>query len=141
MAREAARRQLRTIARAHPDDVEGVALFLGAVAAADPGYLGASDGEGDPTGALDLARPLPAGAPVSAVLAGALWAWADASGDPVGAARAALAAVRALGERADGGGAEGLLSLVAGQLEGAERDQACAVFRAHLAAAGIEACP
>jgi len=141
VAREAARRQLRAIARGHPDDVEGVALFLGAAAAGDPGYLGASDGEGDPTGALDLARPLPAGAPASAVLAGALWAWADASGDPIGAARAALAAVRALGERADGGGAEGLLSLVAGQLEGAERDQACAVFRAHLAAAGIEACP
>jgi hypothetical protein len=141
VAREAARRQLRAIARTHPDDVEGVALFLGAAAAADPGYLGASDGEGDPTGALDLARPLPGDAPASAVLAGALWAWADASGDPVGAARAALAAVRALGERADGGGAEGLLSLVAGQLEGAERDQACAVFRAHLAAAGIDACP
>jgi len=83
----------------------------------------------------------PAGAPVSAVLAGALWAWADASGDPVGAARAALAAVRALGERPDAGGKAALLSLVAGQLEGAERDQACAVFRARLASAGIEACP
>ncbi len=74
-------------------------------------------------------------------LAGALWAWADASGDPVGAARAALAAVRALGERPDAGGKAALLSLVAGQLEGAERDQACAVFRARLASAGIEACP
>jgi len=49
--------------------------------------------------------------------------------------------VRALGERPDAGEAETtLLSLVAGQLDGAERDQACAVFRAHLAAAGIEAC-
>jgi hypothetical protein len=142
VAREAARRQLRSIARSHPDDVEAVALFLVAAVGEDPGYLGASDGQGDPTGELDLARPLPAGAPASAVLAGALWAWADASGDPVGAARAALAAVRAIGDRPDaGGGAEALLSLVAGQLEGAERDQACAVFRAHLAAAGIEACP
>jgi len=141
VAREAARRQLRTVARTHPDEAEGVALFLGAAVAADPGYLGASDGEGDPTGELDLSRPLPAGAPVSAVLAGALWAWADASGDPVGAARAALAAVRALGERTDAGGKAALLSLVAGQLEGAERDQACAVFRARLASAGIEACP
>ena len=141
VAREAARRQLRTLAGPHPDAVEGVALFVGAAAAGDPGYLGASDGKGDPTGQLDLSRPLPAGAPASAVLAGALWAWADASSDPVGAARAALAAVRALGERPDAGGVETtLLSLVAGQLDGAERDQACAVFRAHLAAAGIEAC-
>ena len=140
VAREAARRQLRQVAGTHPDAVEGVALFVGAAAAGDPGYLGASDGQGDPTGQLDLSRPLPAGAPTSAVLAGALWAWADASGDPVGAARAALAALRALGERPDAGGAETLLSLVAGQLDGAERDQACAVFRAHLAAAGIEAC-
>jgi len=140
VAREAARRQLRTVANAYPDAVEGVALFLGAAAAGDPGYLCASDGEGDPTGRLDLSRPLPTGAPSSAVLAGALWAWADASGDPLGAARAALAAVRALGERPDAGGAEPLLSLVAGQLDGTERDQACAIFRAHLAAAGIEAC-
>jgi hypothetical protein len=93
-----------------------------------------------PTGRLDLSRPLPTGAPSSAVLAGALWAWADASGDPLGAARAALAALRAFGERPDAGGAEPLLSLVAGQLDGTERDQACAIFRAHLAAAGIEAC-
>jgi hypothetical protein len=140
VAREAARRQLRTIANAYPDAVEGVALFLGAAAAGDPGYLCASDGEGDPTGRLDLSRPLPTGAPSSAVLAGALWAWADASGDPLGAARAALAALRAFGERPDAGGAEPLLSLVAGQLDGTERDQACAIFRAHLAAAGIEAC-
>jgi hypothetical protein len=141
VAREAARRQLRAVARAHPDEAEGVALFLGAAAAGDPGYLGASDGQGDPTGELDLSRPLPAGASASAALAGALWAWADASGDPVGAAKAALAAVRALGERPDAGGKAALLSLVAGQLEGAERDQACAVFRARLASAGIEACP
>jgi hypothetical protein len=136
----AARRQLRAIAGVHPDAVEGVALFLGAAAVGDPGYLGASDGEGDPTGQFDLSRPLPEDAPASAVLAGALWAWADASGDPVGAARAALAAVRALGERPDAGSAQNVLSLVAGQLDGAERDQACAIFRAHLAAAGIEAC-
>jgi len=141
VAREAARRQLRTVASAHRDEAEGVALFLGAAAAADPGYLGVSDGRGDPTGELDLSRPLAADAPASAVLAGALWAWADASGDPVGAARAALAAVRALGERSDAGGKAALLSLVAGQLEGAERDQACAVFRARVASAGIEACP
>jgi hypothetical protein len=140
VAREAARRQLRTVASVQPDAVEGVALFLGAAAVGDPGYLGASDGQGDPTGQLDLSRPLPAGAPASAVLAGALGAWADASGDPVGAARAALAAVRAVGERPDAGGADAVLSLVAGQLDGAERDQACAIFRAHLAAAGIEAC-
>ena len=141
VAREAARRQLRSVATVHRDAVEGAALFIGAAAAGDPGYLGASDGEGDPTGQLDLSRPLPAGAPASAVLAGALWAWADASGDPVGAARAALAAIRALGTRAEVGSAHALLSLVAGQLDGAERDQACAIFRAHLAAAGIEACP
>ena len=141
VAREAARRQLRAVVGSHPDEAEGVALFLGAAAAADPGYLGASDGQGDPTGELDLARPLPVGAPVPAVLAGALWAWADASGDLIGAAKAALAAVRALGERPDAGGKSTLLSLVAGQLEGAERDQACAVFRARLASAGIEACP
>jgi hypothetical protein len=34
-----------------------------------------------------------------------------------------------------------VLSLVAAQLEGAERDQACAVFRARLHGAGISACP
>lgn len=141
VAREAARRQLRAVSSTHPDEAEGVALFLGAAAAGDPGYLGASDRHGDPTGELDLSRPLPPDASVAAVLAGALWAWADASGDPVGAARAALAAARALGERADAGGRAALLSLVAGQLEGAERDQACAVFRARLASAGIEACP
>jgi hypothetical protein len=77
------------------------------------------------------------------VLAGALWAWADASGDTVGAARAALAAARAVqgSAGADGGsGPATLLSLVAGQLVGAERDQACAVFRAR-AAGRIPACP
>jgi hypothetical protein len=141
VAREVARRQLRTVAQSHPDEAEGVALFLGAAAAVDPGYLGASDGRGDPMGELDLARPLPAAAPASAVLAAALWAWADASGDSVGAARAALAAVRALGTRPDGGGPAALLSLVAGQFEGAERHEACAVFRARHASADIEACP
>src|SRR5439155_1213888 len=38
-------------------------------------------------------------------------------------------------------GPAGVLSLVAAQFEGAERDQACAVFRARLHAAGIPACP
>jgi hypothetical protein len=73
------------------------------------------------------------------VLAGALWAWADASGDVTGSARAALAAARALGP----GNADpaAVLSLVADQIDGAERDQACAVFRARLHASGIAACP
>jgi hypothetical protein len=141
VAREAARRQLRSVAQSHPDEAEGVALFLGAVAAEDPGYLGASDPGGDPTGQLDLSRPLPPGSDAAFVLAGALWAWADASGDLASGAKVALAAARALGQRSDGGGPTGLLSLVAGQLDGAERDQACAVFRARLASAGIEACP
>jgi hypothetical protein len=43
-------------------------------------------------------------------------------------------------QRAERGGSAALLSLVAGQLDGAERDQACAVFRARLSAE-IEACP
>lgn len=136
VAREMARRQLRGGA---PQEAEGIALFLGAAAAADPGYLAASEAGGDPTGALDLARPLPADAPASAVLAGALWAWADASGDLVGASRAALAAARALGPDATDPAA--VLSLVADQLDGAERDQACAVFRSRLRAAGIASCP
>jgi len=139
VAREMARRQLRGLAETHPEEAEGIALFIGAAASADPGYLAASEAGGDPTGALDLARPLPDGAPASAVLAGALWAWADASGDLTGAARAALAAARALGSGpAD---AAAVLSLVADQLDGAERDQACAVFRARLHASGIPACP
>src|SRR5437660_654068 len=75
----------------------------------------------------------------AAVLAGALWAWADASGDLTAASRAALAAARALGTAPADPAA--VLSLVAAQLEGAERDQACAVFRARLHAAGISACP
>jgi hypothetical protein len=139
VTREMARRQLRTVAAPHPEEAEGVALFLGAAAAGDPGYLAASEPGGDPIGQLDLSRPLPSGAAPSAVLAGALWAWADASGDLTGAARAALAAARALGP----GPAEPatVLSLVAAQLEGAERDQACAVFRARLHGAGISACP
>jgi hypothetical protein len=141
VAREAARRQLRAIAQVHPDEAEAVALFLGAAAADDPGYLSASDAGGDPTGQLDLMRPLSPGADEASVLAGALWAWADASGDPASAAKVALAAARALGQRVDGGGPSGLLSLVAGQLDGADRDQACAVFRARLASAEIEACP
>ena len=139
VTREMARRQLRGLAAVRPEEAEAVALFLGAVAAGDPGYLASSEPGGDPTGELDLSRPLVAGAPASAVLASALWAWADASGDLTGAARAALAASRALGPGAADPAA--LLSLVAAQLEGAERDQACAVFRARLHAAGISACP
>ncbi len=139
VAHEMARRQLRAVSEAHPQEAEGIALFLGAAAAADPGYLAASEPGGDPTGNLDLSRPLPAGAAPSAVLAGALWAWADASGDLTGAARAALAASRALGPGSADPAA--VLSLVADQLEGAERDQACAVFRARLHASGIASCP
>jgi len=139
VTREMARRQLRSLAAVHPEEAEGIALFLGAVAAGDPGYLANSEPGGDPTGELDLSRPLAAGAPASAVLAGALWAWADASGDLTGASRAALAASRALGAGAADPAA--VLSLVAAQLDGAERDQACAVFRARLHAAGISACP
>jgi hypothetical protein len=139
VAREMARRQLRAVAETHPEEAEGIALFLGAAAAADPGYLAASEPGGDPVGQLDLSGPLPAGASPSAVLAGALWAWADASGDLTSASRAALAASRALGPgTAD---AAAVLSLVAAQLDGAERDQACAVFRARLHASGITACP
>jgi hypothetical protein len=139
VAREMARRQLRGVAESHPEEAEGIALFLGAAAAGDPGYLAASEPGGDPTGSLDLARPLPADASASAVLAGALWAWADASGDPVSAARAALAASRALGNASSDAAA--VLSLVAGQLEGEGRDQACAVFRARLRPATVSACP
>jgi len=139
VAREMARRQLRGMAESHPEEAEGIALFIGAAAAADPGYLAASEPGGDPTGSLDLARPLPADARPSAVLAGALWAWADASGDLNGAVRAALAAARALGAGASDPAA--VLSLVAGQLEGESRDQACAVFRARLRAGNITACP
>lgn len=139
VAREMARRHLRAVAEAHPQEAEGVALFLGAAAAADPGYLAASESNGDPTGTLDLSAPVPAGAAPSAVLAGALWAWADASGDLTGSARAALAAARALG--AGSADPAAVLSLVADQLVGAEHDQACAVFRARLHASGIAACP
>lgn len=136
--REVARRHLRPQLEARPAEAEGVALFLGAAASGDPGYLAASEPAGDPRGELDLSRPLPATAPPSAAVAGALWAWADASGDAVGAARAALAAVRALGDRPEGPAQ--LLSLVAAQLDGAERDQACAVFRARVQGT-IPACP
>jgi phytoene/squalene synthetase len=73
------------------------------------------------------------------VLAGGLWAWADATGDHLGAARAALAAARAIDRRARPDPAT-VLSLVAEQLNGAERDQACAVFRAR-SAGSIAACP
>lgn len=139
VAREMGRRQLRSVAEAHPEEAEGIALFLGAAAAADPGYLAASEPGGDPVGSLDLSRPLPAAAAPSAVLAGALWAWADASGDPTSAARAALAAARALGAGSSDPAA--VLSLVADQLVSAERDQACAVFRSRLHARNIPACP
>lgn len=139
VAREMARRQLRAVSDTHPQEAEGIALFLGAAAAADPGYLAASEPGGDPVGSLDLSRPLPAGAAPSAVLAGALWAWADASGDLTGAARAALATARALGPGSADPAA--VLSLVVDQLVATERDQACAVFRARLHASGIAACP
>jgi hypothetical protein len=137
VTREVARRHLRPLLEGHPAEAEGVALFLGAAAAGDPGYLAASQAQGDPRGELDLARPLPSEAPAQAVVAGALWAWADASGDPLAASRAALAAARVLGAaRAE---SSSLLSLVAEQLEGSERDQACAVFRAR--AGRLPACP
>jgi hypothetical protein len=139
VTREMARRQLRGLLTVRPEEAEGIALFLGAAAAGDPGYLASSEPGGDPTGQLDLSRPLAAGAPASALLAGALWTWTDASGDPTGASRAALAAARALGQGAADPAA--VLSLVAAQFEGAERDQACAVFRARLHAVGISACP
>jgi len=141
-ARESARRHLRGIAASHPEEAAGAAHFLGAAAAGDPGYLASSEPDGDPTGETDLSRPLPSGAAASAQLAGALWAWAEQTGDLVGAARAVLAAARALGSPDGGSGPAALLSLVAGQLDGAERDQACAVFRARLGAAqGLSACP
>jgi hypothetical protein len=136
-ARELGRRQLRALLETHRDEAEGLALFLGAAASGDPGYLAASEPGGDPRGELDLSRPLPADAPASSVVAGALWAWAEVTADPTFAARAALAAAHALGGGRDG--AQPLLSLVAEQLEGAERDQACAVFRAR--AGRLPACP
>jgi hypothetical protein len=139
VVREMARRQLRATAAAHPEEAEGIALFLGAAASGDPSYLSISEAGGDPTGQLDLSRPLAPDASGSAALASALWAWADASGDLTSASRAALAAARALGTGPADPAA--VLSLVAAQLEGAERDQACAVFRARLHAAGIPACP
>jgi hypothetical protein len=139
VTREMARRQLRALLSVHPEVAEGIALFLGAAAAGDPGYLASSEPGGDPTGQLDLSRPLANGATGSALLAGALWAWADASGDATGASRAALAAARALGPASADPGM--VLSLVAAQLDGAERDQACAVFRARLRATSISACP
>ena len=141
VVREVALRQLRALAAVRPDDADAVATFLGAAAAGDPGYLAASEAGGDPTGQLDLSRPLPSGSSPSEVLAGALWAWADALGDPAYAAKAALSAARAVTQRSERGGPAALLSLVAGQLDGAERDQACAVFRARLSAGEIEACP
>ena len=137
VTREVARRHLRPLLDGHAAEAEGVALFLGAAAAGDPGYLAASQAQGDPRGELDLSRPLGVDAAAQSVVAGALWAWADASGDPLAASRAALAAARALAS-ARGEGAS-LLSLVAEQLDGAERDQACAVFRAR--AGRLPACP
>jgi hypothetical protein len=145
VAREAARRQLRPLFGAHAADAEGAATFLGAAATGDPGYLASSEPGGDPAGETDLARPLPASASADAQLAGALWAWAEQTGDLSGAARTVLLAARALASQRPGDGGTGpaaLLSLVAGQLDGAERDQACAVFRARLGAAeGLAACP
>src|SRR5207237_1228372 len=145
VAREAARRQLRALFESHAEEAEGVALFLGAAAVGDPGYLAASEPGGDPLGDTDLARPLPASARPSAQLAAALWAWAEQTGDPAAAAKIVLAAARALaaGRPGDGGaGPSALLSLVAGQLNGSERDQACAVFRARLGAQEVpSACP
>ncbi len=144
VAREAARRQLKPLLETHPDEAEGIALFLGAAAAADPGYLAASEPGGDPMGETDLARPLPAGAAAAQHLAGALWAWAEQTGDLVAASRAVLAAARAIAAPRPGDGGTGpaaLLSLVADQLDGAERDQACAVFRGRTSADGLTACP
>lgn len=139
VARELARRQLRGLFASHPEEAEGIALFLGAAASGDAGYLSLSDAQGDPAGELDLSRPLREPRPADA-LAGALWAWADASGDLLSAAKAALAASRAL-DRSAPGDAAFVLSLVAAQLDGAERDQACAIFRARLQGAQIPACP
>jgi len=136
VAREMALRQLKA---QRPQVAEGVALFLGAAAAGDPGYLASSESGGDPTGSLDLAGPLTPEASSSSVLAGSLWAWADVSGDLLGASRAALAAARALGAGSTEPAA--VLSLVAAQLNGAERDQACVVFRARLHATDLQACP
>jgi hypothetical protein len=141
VVREAALRQLHALRNLRPDDAEAIATFLGAAAASDPGYLASSEAGGDPTGQLDLSRPLPAGSQETAVLAGALWAWADALGDPAFAAKASLAAARAVAQRSEGGGPAAVLSLVAGQLDGADRYQACAVFRARLSWGEIEACP
>jgi hypothetical protein len=135
-ARELGRRQLRALLESHRDEAEGLALFLGAAASGDPGYLAASEPGGDPRGELDLSRPLAVDAPAASVVAGALWAWAEVT-DPSFAARVALAAAHGLGGPHDG--AQPLLSLVAEQLEGAERDQACAVFRAR--AGRLPACP
>ena len=143
VTQQAALRQLRALSELRKDEADGIALFLGAAASGDPAYRAASAASGDPRGELDLSRPLAPGASASDVLAGALWAWADASGDTLGAARASIAAAGALqaSTGTDGGsGTAAVLALVAGQLIGAERDQACAVFRAR-AAATIPACP
>ncbi|GAC1346902.1 MAG: hypothetical protein NVSMB23_25290 [Myxococcales bacterium] len=144
VTQQLALRQLRALADVRKDDADGIALFLGAAASGDPAYRAASAASGDPRGELDLSRPLAAGASAADVLAGALWAWADVSGDTLGAARASIAAAAGALQApagADGGsGTAAVLSLVAGQLVGAERDQACAVFRAR-AAASIPTCP
>jgi hypothetical protein len=139
VTREVSRRQLRTLLELRPAEAEGLSLFLGAAASGDPGYLAASQPGGDPRGELDLSRPLADDASAEAVVASALWAWADASGDPVGAARASLAAARTLASAQGREGGPPLLSLVAEQLDGVERDQACAVFRAR--AGRLPACP
>jgi hypothetical protein len=145
VAREAARRQLRALFSRNADEAEGLALFLGAAATGDAGYLAASVPDGDPLGDTDLARPLEPSASASAQLAGTLWAWAEQTGDPAAAAKVVLAAARALAASrpADAGtGSSALLSLVAGQLNGGERDHACAVFRARLGVLDVPtACP
>ena len=144
VTREAARRQLRPLFETNRDAAEGIALFFGAAAAGDPGYLASSEPGGDPLGETDLQRPLPSSAPASAHLASALWAWAEQTGDLASASKVVLAAARALGQRPGDGGtaSSALLSLVAGQLNGAERDQACAVFRARLGLSEVpSACP
>src|SRR3954469_25731909 len=103
VVRAAALRQLHALRNLGPDDAGAIATFLGAAAASDPGYRAASEVGGDPTGQLDLSRPLPVDSVQSAVLAGALWAWADALGDPAFAAKAALSAARAVAQRSEGG--------------------------------------
>jgi len=121
------RRQLRGVAAVHPDEAEGIALFLGAVASGDPGYLASSEPGGDPTGELDLSRPLGVGLlppRSSPVLSGV--GRRERGFDR----RLPRGARRRTGARCGAADPAAVLSLVAAQLDGAERDQACAVFRA-----------